>query len=129
VDPTPSEIMAALGERDAFIGASEAFFREFDAFICPAATCTAFRHCDFGTPVPIDGQPTPSTCIDHPTIWSTYTGCPSLVVPVALDRDGLPIGAQLVGRRWADERLIALGKSIGDLVGALPAPTIISEAA
>lgn len=129
VEPTPSEIMAALDERDAFIRASEAFFSDFDAFICPAAACTAFRHCDFGAPIPIDGQSTPSTRIDHPTIWSTYTGCPSLVVPVAVDRDGLPIGAQLVGRRWADERLIALGKCIADLVGALPAPSVVSEAA
>lgn len=129
VEPSASEIMAALDERDAFIRASEAFFRDFDAFVCPAAACTAFRHCDFGTPVPIDGRPTPSICIDHPTIWSTYTGCPSLVVPVAVDRDGLPIGAQLVGRRWTDERLIALGRSIADLVGALPAPRVVSEAA
>jgi amidase len=129
VEPTPAEVVAALDERDAFIRASDAFFRDFDAVIYPAAACTAFRHCDFGAPIAIDGQPTPSMRIDHPTIWSTYTGCPSLVVPVAVDRDGLPIGAQVVGRRWGDERLVALGKSIADLVGALPAPSVISEAA
>src|SRR6185295_8922290 len=109
VDPTPSDIMTALAERDAFIAESERFFSEFDALVCPAATCTAFPHCDFGAPIPIDGILESSMCVDHPTLWSTYTGCPSLVVPVGLDPNGLPIGAQLVGRRWSDERLIALG--------------------
>jgi Asp-tRNA(Asn)/Glu-tRNA(Gln) amidotransferase A subunit family amidase len=45
-----------------------------------------------------------------------------LVVPVALGGGGLPIGAQIVGPRWSDERLIAIGAAIGEVIGPLPAP-------
>ncbi|MCC7534990.1 MAG: amidase [Deltaproteobacteria bacterium] len=123
-DPTPLETMTALAERDRFIAAADAFFASFDAFVCPAATTTAFLHCDRGAPVEIDGTFEPSTCIDHPTIWSTYTGCPSLVVPVALDPRGMPIGVQLVGRRWCDEQLIGLGAAVADVAGRLPPPSV-----
>jgi amidase len=84
----------------------------------------AFTHREPGTPVEVDGEPVPSTCIDHPTMLSTYTGTPSLVVPVALGAGGLPIGAQLVGKRWDDERLIAIGGLLADIVGTLPAPEL-----
>jgi amidase len=114
--------MVALEERDRFVIALERFFFDFDVFICPAAICTAFPHGPPGSAVDVDGEPSPSICIDHPTILSTYTGAPSLVVPVALGAGGLPIGAQLVGPRWSDERLVAIGAAIGEAVGPLPPP-------
>jgi len=120
--PTPYHYMAALEERDRFMTGLAAFFSEYDVFICPPAICTAFPHGPPGSAVDVDGEPSPSTCIDHPTILSTYTGAPSLVVPVALGVGGLPIGAQLVGPRWGDEQLIAVGAAIADVVGLLPAP-------
>ena len=120
--PAPYDLMVALEERDRFITALQSFFEEYDTFICPAAICTAFVHARPGSPVEVDGELSPSTCIDHPTILSTYTGAPSLVVPIALGAGELPIGAQLVGPRWSDERLIAIGAAIGDVVGALPRP-------
>jgi amidase len=120
--PSLYDLMVALEERDRFITALQSFFAQYDTFICPAAICTAFVHAPPGSPVDVDGELSPSTCIDHPTILSTYTGAPSLVVPIALGAGGLPIGAQLVGPRWSDERLIAIGAAIGDVVGALPRP-------
>jgi len=120
--PSPYDYMVALEERDRFITAIERFFAEYDTFICPAAICTAFPHGPAGSPVDVDGEPSPSICIDHPTILSTYTGTPSLVVPIALGARGLPIGAQLVGPRWSDERLIAIGAAIAEVVEPLPSP-------
>lgn len=120
--PSPYDLMVALEERDRFVTALASFFSENDVFICPAAICTAFPHGPPGSQVDVDGELARSICIDHPTILSTYTGIPSLVVPIALGTGGLPIGAQLVGPRWGDERLIAIGAAIADVVGALPAP-------
>jgi amidase len=122
VEPTALEIMTALAERDAYIARAERFFDDYDVFLCPAAACTAFPHTDRGAPIEIDGEPESPLCIDHPTIFSTYTGCPSLVVPAGLNARGLPIGAQLVTRRWSDERLIALGTAVADVAGPLPPP-------
>ncbi|HMI88456.1 MAG TPA: amidase [Polyangiaceae bacterium] len=118
----PSNLMVALEERDRFMVSIEPFFSEYDAFLCPAAICTAFPLGPPGSSVDIDGELAPSIAIDHPTILATYTGAPSLVVPLALGAGGLPIGVQLVGRRWSDERLIAVGAAIADVVGPLPPP-------
>jgi Asp-tRNA(Asn)/Glu-tRNA(Gln) amidotransferase A subunit family amidase len=121
---SPYDMVVALEERDRFIVLLNRFFERYDVFISPAAICTAFLHGPPGTPVDVDGEASPSTCIDHPTILSTYTGAPSLVVPIALGAHGLPIGAQLVGPRFGDERLVALGEAIAEAVGPLPPPAI-----
>jgi amidase len=123
-DPTPYDVMVLLDERDRFIALADRFFDDYDAFLCPAATVVAFPHCAPGSPIEVDGERLPSICVDHPTIFSTYTGSPSLVVPIGQDAHGLPIGAQLVGRRWHDERLVALGAAVADLVGPLPPPPL-----
>jgi Asp-tRNA(Asn)/Glu-tRNA(Gln) amidotransferase A subunit family amidase len=58
--------------------------------------------------------------IDHFSILATYTGNPALVVPINPDPDGLPIAAQLIGRRRGDEALLAVGQVVADVVGPLP---------
>jgi amidase len=123
-EPSPFDIMVALDERDRFIATLDRFFADHDAFICPAATVVAFTHRAQGSPIDVDGEPVSSMCVDHPTILATYTGSPSLVVPIALNPQGLPIGAQLVGRRWNDERLIAVGKIVEEITGTIPAPAL-----
>jgi amidase len=121
---TPHDVVVALEERDRFIVTLEHFFADFDVFVCPAAICTAFPHGPPGSAVDVDGEPSPSICIDHPTILATYTGAPSLVVPIALGTHGLPIGAQLVAPRFRDERLLAIGAAIAKVVEPLPGPSI-----
>jgi amidase len=124
--PTPFDVATALDERDRFIQIAGRFFSEYDVFVCPAATAMAFPHTAPGSPVDIDGELVPSLAVDHPTILSTFTGGPSLVVPVALSARGLPIGAQLVGPRWSDERLVAIGSAVADVAGPLPAPSSLT---
>jgi amidase len=122
--PTPYDVMALLEERDRFIENVGRFFGDHDAFLCPAATAMAFPHCAPGSPILVDGEPAPSLTVDHPTLLASYTGSPSLVVPIAQNACGLPIGAQLVGPKWGDERLIAIGAAIADITGPLPAPAL-----
>jgi aspartyl-tRNA(Asn)/glutamyl-tRNA(Gln) amidotransferase subunit A len=40
-----------------------------------------------------------------------FLGLPVLVVPAGQSRDGMPIGLQLIGRPFEDERLIAFGRA------------------
>lgn len=44
-------------------------------------------------------------------IW-TYTGCPTLTLPVTLSRNALPIGLQLVGPPMKDMSLLSAGRAI-----------------
>jgi amidase len=121
-EPSTYDVMVALDERDRFIAKVDQFFGDYDAFICPPATVVAFTHRPQGSPIEVDGEPGPSLHVDHPTILSTYTGSPSLVVPIAQTAGGLPVGAQLVGKRWSDERLIAIGQMVSEIAGPVPAP-------
>jgi amidase len=122
--PSLHDAVVAFDERDRFIIALQRFFVDCDVFIGPAAICTAFPHGPPGSAVDVDGESSPSICIDHPTILATYTGAPSLVVPIAQGAHGLPIGAQLIAPRFRDERLLAIGAAIADVVEPLTAPPL-----
>jgi len=39
-----------------------------------------------------------------------------------LDRDGLPIGIQMVGKRWDESRLLAMAKALSEVTGAFQRP-------
>ncbi len=122
--PSPADLVAALGERDQLVREMEALLSERDAWICPAAPSAAFLHRPLGEPIQVDGQTVSSQVIDHFSILATYTGNPALVVPIGPDPAGLPIAAQLIGRRWRDEALLAVGQVVADVVGPLPPPRL-----
>ena len=75
----------------------------------------------------VDGESVESWRIDHLLYPFTFTGQPSIVIPVAADPNGLPIGVQLVGRRWQDERLLAVAATVDSLVGNYRVPMLGSR--
>jgi amidase len=115
LDRPPATLAAhlrALERREGFIRAWEEFLADWDALICPTAMCTAFPHCESGAPLAVDGIEEPYwTLLDHCCRFN-LTGHPAAVIPVGLDRAGLPIGVQVVGRRWGDARLLAVVKAL-----------------
>ena len=118
--PGAAELFAALAERDQMIQRFEGWLAGCDAWICPAAPTAAFPHRPLGQPIQVDGESVSSQVIDPFCTLATYTGCPALVVPIGRDPVGLPIGAQLIGRRWRDEHLLAVGQVVIDVAGGAP---------
>jgi amidase len=123
-DATPLQIANfydAICQREEIIRIWEQFFTEWDVFLGPVTMHTANLLTDT-TPV-VDGKAysweelSPST----ETI-SPLTGLPSVVVPVGLDSQGLPICLQLIGRRWEDERLLAIAKLVSEITGGFRKP-------
>ncbi|MFF4020632.1 amidase family protein [Streptomyces sp. NPDC001843] len=56
------------------------------------------------------------------TGWANLTshvGLPSLVVPIARNANGLPIGVQLVGPTYADQTLLAVAEYMAPLLGEM----------
>ena len=53
---------------------------------------------------------------------SQASGCPMVVIPAGLDDNGVPFGVQVLGPRWADERLLAIAEAIAAVAGGFPAP-------
>ncbi len=102
----------ALARRDDFITRMEQFLSNWDGWLCPVAPGPAFTHRQMknpllGAPLEVDDQELPYW------VWSiTYTavfnltGSPVVVLPIACSHSGLPLGVQVVGRRWQDRRLL-----------------------
>jgi amidase len=120
---TLHEYLAGLRRRSVLIAALEAFFEQWDALICPVMSVPAFPHCAKNTPILVDGQ-----AVDYWTATIAYacpfnlTGHPVVVIPVGLSREGLPIGAQVVGRRWGEMHLLAVAKRLSEVIGRFRRP-------
>jgi amidase len=114
--------LEALHRRDQSIMAWERFFDGCDALLCPASMVTAFPHCEPGTPLKVDGKDVDYWMVSAYGTVSNYTGHPAVVLPYKLDRDGLPIGLQLVGKRCDDLRLLAIAKAVSPVAGGFRKP-------
>ena len=125
-----ADYMVALTRRDRLITALEAFFAGCDAWLCPVAYGPAIGHVPFGTPVDVDERKVPyflaTTAFTCPF---NLTGHPAVVLPLAITKEGLPIGVQVLGRRWSEPALLALAKQLSLVTGPFrPPPAFISGA-
>lgn len=91
----------------------DAFFKEYDLLIAPIMATPAFEH-DHGPmakrTISVDG-------VDRPyfeqLFWAGMAVCsylPSTIVPTGPNKDGLPIGIQIIGRQYGDLETIGLAK-------------------
>jgi amidase len=126
---------AAMVRRDGFIDQLENFLGNWDGWLVPAAPTPAFPHTHTTNPLE---QLTASLQVDerqvsyfigtsvHTNIFN-LTGSPVVVLPVTLSRDGLPIGVQLVGRRWQDMDLLSAAQKIQEVIGPFQPPPGYAE--
>jgi Asp-tRNA(Asn)/Glu-tRNA(Gln) amidotransferase A subunit family amidase len=49
---------------------------------------------------------------DMTAVWNLVAPCPALSVPCGWDPDGLPIGLQIVGRRWREDTVLRIGRAV-----------------
>jgi amidase len=119
---TLAQYLEALDRRDQSMLAWEQFFEEWDVLLCPPTMTTAFPHCEPGTLLQVDGQQVIYWMVSAHGALFNYTGHPAAVLPYKLDRDGLPIGMQLVGKRWGESRLLAVAKALSEVTGPFQRP-------
>jgi len=81
--------------------ALERLFAEYDAILTPATQGAA--------PKGLAATGSPMFC----TIW-TLCGVPALSMPVLQGEDGMPMGAQLVGRKGHDARLLGVARWLAE---------------
>lgn len=81
-------------------------FKECDALLTPTTPTTAFKLGDKLT------DPLAMYLNDIFTVSANLAGTPAMSVPVGLDRNGLPIGAQIITKDFDETGLFALAKEI-----------------
>ena len=119
---TLAQYLEALHRRDQSISAWEQFFDEWDVLLCPPSMVTAFPHCETGSPLHVDEQEVTYWLVSaHGTVFN-YSGHPAVVLPYKLDRAGLPLGVQLVGKRWGESRLLGIAKALAEVTGTFRRP-------
>ena len=105
---TANEMLRSELLRTEMYATVAAFFQDKDALLLPAAQVVPFDHS-----LPwidnIDGTPM-TTYIDWMSVCCviTVTGLPAISVPAGFTNDGLPVGAQLVGKPRGDLELLRL---------------------
>ncbi len=110
------------------------FFDRFDVILSPAVTISPRPWSEL-FPSSIDGRPTRTYFNWLALAYAvTVVGHPAVSLPVGLDRNGMPFGLQIVGRRGGDAQVLAVAAALerllaGDPRTARPVPDIAALAA
>lgn len=105
------------------------FFDDFNVILSPSVTISPRPWSEL-FPAAIDGAPTRTYFHWLALAYAVTTvGHPAVSLPVGLDRNGMPFGLQIVGRRGGDVQVLAVAAALerllaGDLRTARPVPSI-----
>lgn len=93
-------------------------FEQCDLIVCPSGASTAL-------PLDSDLSPLEYYALDLFTVAMNLAGVPAVSVPCGLAQNGLPLGMQVVGRRFDDMRVLQLAKHIETAANIDNRPTVI----
>ena len=93
-------------------------FEQCDLIVCPSGASTAM-------PLDSDLSPLEYYALDLFTVAMNLAGVPAVSVPCGLAQNGLPLGMQVVGRRFDDMRVLQLAKHIETAANIDNRPTVI----
>jgi len=106
----------ALAERLSLWEGTRKFFDRFELLLTPTLPVPPFA-AGLGAPQGIDGSvgalPPFPEWIPFTYPWN-LTGQPAATVPCGFTRDGLPVGLQIVGRRFADSTVLRAAAAFED---------------
>ncbi|MBP3397687.1 MAG: Asp-tRNA(Asn)/Glu-tRNA(Gln) amidotransferase subunit GatA [Alphaproteobacteria bacterium] len=110
--------MQAARVRRMIADSFDAAFKQCDLIVCPSSA---------GTAMPLDSGLTPLEfyALDLFTVAMNLAGIPACSVPCGLAQNGLPLGLQVVGRRFDDMRVLQLAKHIETAANIDNRPTTI----
>jgi Asp-tRNA(Asn)/Glu-tRNA(Gln) amidotransferase A subunit family amidase len=119
-EPTGKQVVENLAARDAMRAVLLAQMRSVPVILSPVCATAAFTHRQrrFETGEKQIGL----FQANMPLTWVNLLGLPSLVLPVGKTPDGLPVGVQLIGRPWEEERLLAIGEQLERARGPFELP-------
>jgi amidase len=125
--------LRTMTQRDFFVSAMDAFLSDRNVLLCPVSCTPAPEHIApwryFGpfplytAPVRVDDKPVKYLVgmMSYTSIFN-LTGNPVVVIPIGYTKTGLPIGVQIVGRRWRDMELLTIAGQLDKVAAAYRTP-------
>jgi amidase len=123
LNPSLKGYFEALTEQDCFTVQIDEALEPWDVWLTPVAATPAFTHRPAWSAVDVDG-----TAYPHGVANGAYTmpfnlsGPPAVVIPIGQTQNGLPIGIQIVGKRWREMELLTTAREIDKIVGGFQRP-------
>lgn len=125
--PSFEEYSRALESRNKIRKYIEIMLQDYDAIILPVTACLTHKHNFNHEDILINGNSVNywKALVSYTTPFSV-SGHPVLTMPVGMI-NGLPIGAQLIGKRWRDEQLLEIGRVLSSNLPQIPIPSLFYE--
>jgi amidase len=115
--PTLKGYFETLTERDRFMAEIDTALEPWDVWLTPVAATPAFTHRPAWSAIEVNGRSYPHgiACGAY-TIPFNLSGHPAVVIPIGKTQNDLPIGLQIVGKRWQEMELLAIAQMINAVV-------------
>ena len=123
LNPTLKQYFEILTRRDYLIFQMDEALKPWNVWLCPVAMTTAFTHRPKGAVIEIQGRKIPYFLANSAyTMLFNLTGHPVVVIPIGQTTNGLPIGMQIIGKRWQEMELLAIAEEIDRVAGSFQHP-------
>lgn len=96
--------------RTEILDVQEDIFETYDLILSPVTICPPVRNTDDGNtkgPSEINGVKVEQLIGFCETFFENFTGNPAASIPAGLTKEGLPVGMQIIGRKFRDEDVFA----------------------
>jgi amidase len=120
--PTVEKLLLNLAKRDRMRAALLRQMDKYPVLLMPPCGVTAFAHRTRRWQV--DGAEIGLFQAMMPATPFNLLGLPAMVIPFGMSSEGLPIGVQLVGRPYEEERILDLAERLETARGPFAAPTM-----
>ena len=104
--------------RTEMLDAMQDIFDTYDIILSPVTICPPVRNATDGNtrgPLEMNGRKIEPLIGFCETFFSNFTGNPAASVPAGLTKEGLPVGMQIIGKKFRDEDVLAVAKTFEDI--------------
>ena len=104
--------------RTEMLDAMQDIFDTYDIILSPVTICPPVLNAEDGNtrgPLEMNGRKIEPLIGFCETFFSNFTGNPAASVPAGLTKTGLPVGMQIIGKKFRDEDVLAVAKTFEDI--------------
>ena len=116
--PTLREYLEAREEWEGLRQDIASYFSQYDLLLCPTSPVPAHTHNI--TEITIAGETVTNRAVSRCTMPWDFTGSPAVSVPFGRSSEGLPIGAQVVGRHFDEATVLRAAAALEAMYDPTP---------